>query len=340
MIDWSTLIIGGAFLFLFALFLWPEHGLYFRVTRRRRFDSREAIEDALRHVHQREVEHRPADAESLAAALGFTTKATLWLVEKMGAQGLLRAGGGGFTLTAKGQLLALQVVRAHRLFERFLADETAVTLKELHERAGRVDHTLTLEQVDKLDADLGHPRFDPHGDPIPTASGELPAVEGRSLVEWPPDRPAEIVHIEDEPPEVFAQVVAEGLQPGMVITVVESAPERIVLVSEENEHVLAPVVASNITVRDARRRPAVPPSRRLTSLKAGEGVRVLGIDEACRGLTRRRFLDMGITSGAHIEPVMENPFGEPTAYRVRGTLIALRREQSDMILVEAKGGSR
>lgn len=334
MIDWTALGAGIALLLLFALFLWPEQGLYFRWKRRRKFGSRETLEDALMHVHQREGEDRLAGIDSLSSVLGFSTTKTLQLVNKLETQGLFTARGAGLALTAKGRLLALQVIRAHRLFERFLADETAVALVEVHERAGRLDHTLTPEQVDKLDADLGHPQFDPHGDPIPSAAGELPAVEGRSLVEWPPDEPARIIHIEDEPPEVFAQVVAEGLRPGMIVSVLESTPQRIVLLSDTDEHVLAPVVASSISVTDAPEPMAVPPSRRLTALRIGERARVLRIDDACRGLTRRRFLDMGMTSGTYVEPVMRNPFGEPVAYRVRGTLIALRREQSDMIHVE------
>jgi DtxR family Mn-dependent transcriptional regulator len=64
---------------------------------------------------------------------------------------------------------------------------------------------------------------------------------------------------------------------------------------------------------------------------------VLALDNTCQGLTRRRFLDLGITPGVLIEPVMQSAFGEPTAYRVRDTLIALRREQSDLILIERNG---
>jgi DtxR family Mn-dependent transcriptional regulator len=194
--------------------------------------------------------------------------------------------------------------------------------------------------LDKLEADLGYPAFDPHGDPIPTADGVLEEVESRLLTDWPPGRPAQIVHIEDEPPEVFAQILAQGLAPGMTVVVVDSAPTRLVLEAEEAEHVLAPVVAANISVRDAPVGKPAPAFERLTQLKVGQQARVLRLDDACQGLTRRRFLDLGITPGVRIEPVLQSAFGEPTAYRVRDTLIALRYEQSDLILIETNGGER
>jgi DtxR family Mn-dependent transcriptional regulator len=289
------------------------------------------------HVHQHQHEHQPATLESLAGALGISLHKAVRLVQRLEAKGLLTAGSDGLRLTREGRRWGLQVVRAHRLFERYLADETSVPLEEIHQRAHRLEHTLTAEDLDKLAADLGYPAFDPHGDPIPTADGVLEVVESRPLVGWPPDKPAQITHIEDEPPEVFAQILAEGLTPGTVLTVVDSTPARLVLEADETEHVLAPVVAANISVRKAPSAAPAPSFEKLTVLKVGQKGRVLALDNTCQGLTRRRFLDLGITPGVLIEPVMQSAFGEPTAYRVRDTLIALRREQSDLILIERNG---
>jgi Fe2+ transport system protein FeoA len=72
---------------------------------------------------------------------------------------------------------------------------------------------------------------------------------------------------------------------------------------------------------------------------------VLDIDESCQGFTRRRFMDLGLTPGALVRPELSNAFGDPRAYRIRGTLIALRKDQAAMVLVRpaaaadaAKGG--
>ncbi|GIV18987.1 MAG: hypothetical protein KatS3mg023_0738 [Armatimonadota bacterium] len=326
------------FVLLLVLFA-PQWGVVTRWRQRRWLRSREAIEDALLHLHQREHEGRPASIESLAGSLGVSTRLALMLVQRMEEQGLLQAGAGGLNLTPDGHRLAIQVVRAHRLFERYLADETSVPPHEVHDLAHRLEHTLTPQQLEQLDAYMGHPVVDPHGDPIPSPSGEMPEIEGQSLVEFPLGKPAQIVHVEDEPPYVYAQIVAEGLCPGMMVTVIERSATRIVLESDSDEHVLAPVVAANITVREAAPEIRAPQGERLGSLEPGEQATVLRIDDACQGLTRRRFLDMGITPGTQIEVVMRSAFGDPVAYRVRDSLIALRREQADWIWVQRNGGA-
>jgi DtxR family Mn-dependent transcriptional regulator len=337
MVDWTTLLIGSVLLLFFALLLWPERGLYSRWRGRRRLDSRETIEDALMHVHQRQRERRPASTQSLADTLDISARKALALAQDMEAKGLVTVTGDDIRLSNEGHRWALQVVRAHRLFERYLADETSLPLQEVHQHAHRLEHKLSPQELDKLEADLGYPSFDPHGDPIPTADGVLPPVDSQSLLEWPPGTPAQIVHIEDEPPEVFAQILAEGLALGTLVTVIESTPARIVFEANDGEHVLAPVVADNISVREMPETAPAPSFERLTTLKVGQKARVKALDDTCQGLTRRRFLDLGVTPGVLIEPVMQSAFGEPTAYRVRDTLIALRHEQSDMILIEKNG---
>ncbi|MBI4553177.1 MAG: FeoA domain-containing protein [Candidatus Latescibacteria bacterium] len=331
------MVIWIVILVLVLVLLWPDRGLYVRWQRRRRLLSRQAIEDALMHLHQRQHERRLASVESVASMLRIGTNDALGLVQRMEAQGLLTATGDGLRLSPDGYHWALQVVRAHRLFERYLADETEVPMEEIHARAHRLEHTLSVADLDRMDAALGHPAFDPQGDPIPTSTGEIPAMTGCSLVDWETARPAQIVHIEDEPPEVYAQIVAAGLGLGMVVTVVEATSTRLVVEADAVEHVLAPVVAANIWVHEAPQAAPGRPVERLTTLTVGEQGRVTALDPMCQGLTRRRFLDLGITPGVLIEPVMQSAFGEPTAYRVRGALIALRREQSDWIWIEAKG---
>ncbi len=322
------LLIAAGVLFL------PPYGLYWRFRRRRWLHSRQAIEDALAHLHQFQHDGRQASLESLSSTLGTSTKHTLVLLNRMAQLDLVIMTGQGLRLAAEGHRWALQIIRAHRLFERYLADETAVPRDKIHARAHQLEHTLTEAQVDKMDADMGHPVFDPQGDPIPNADGDMKEIESRKLVDWPAGEPAEIVHIEDEPPEVYAQITAEELHPGMVVTIVDRSPVRVVIGTPDAEHVLAPVVAANISVREAPTERTEPAGVPLTTLKHGEQGRIVGLAPACQGLTRRRFLDLGLTPGARIERVMQSAFSDPTAYRIRNTLIALRREQSDLIRIE------
>ena len=146
---------------------------------------------------------------------------------------------------------------------------------------------------------------------------------------------ATIVHIEDEPETIYAQLVADGIHLGIRVEVSEISPERIRLWADGEECVLAPVVAANVFVDPLPRDQEMEgPFETLTSLSAGERGKVLLISRACRGLERRRLMDLGILPGTVIESEMMSPSGDPTAYRVRGALIALRKEQASQIRIE------
>ena len=118
----------------------------------------------------------------------ISSSAAVPLVGRMQELGLARVADGRVLLTEEGRRYALEVIRAHRLWERYLADETGVDPLEWHERAERKEHKLTREDADALARRLGNPRFDPHGDPIPTADGSvlplsaIPGYEARHRI--------------------------------------------------------------------------------------------------------------------------------------------------------------
>ena len=168
------------------------------------------------------------------------------LVGRMQRQGLVSARGQEFSLTPEGERLALQVVRAHRLLERYFADEARLPLATVHAAAERREHSLSTADVERLSASLGHPTLDPHGDPIPDARRPVAPAAGTPATSWPTDTIGRIVHLEDEPQIAFAQIVAAGLRVGQIVRIIESTPERLVLTDGENEFRLAPAVAANV----------------------------------------------------------------------------------------------
>jgi hypothetical protein len=161
-------------------------------------------------------------------------------------------------LTTEGERVALHVLRAHRLWEVYLAEELGMPLDRVHAEAERHEHRLSPQQVDRLSAAMGHPDVDPHGDPIPGADGVAPQAPGTALSAWPLSTPARIVHLEDEPPLAYAQLTAEGLKLGQVVRVIERTPSRIVLSDGENEHRLAPMLAANVHVAAVSKEAEVP----------------------------------------------------------------------------------
>lgn len=325
--NWVLLLVVA------AVVLFPKVGLVALWRRRMAASARAAVEDALKHLLEREYRSQRGSFTSLVGALRLSDAAVMALVERMEAQGLLRTRGQSFQLTPEGQRMAMQVVRAHRLWERYLADEARWPLERLHDEAERQEHVLTPEEVDRLDASLGYPTHDPHGDPIPTRNGSLTPAKGIPATSWAPDTPGRIVHLEDEPPLAYAQIVAAGLRVGQVVRVIEASPERVLLGDGVNEYPLAPAVAANVflTIADAvaAARDVIP----LCDLEPGVNAEVVALDAACQGFSRRRLMDLGFTPGAHLAVALRTFSDDPRAYRVRGTTIALRRTQAEQVLV-------
>jgi DtxR family Mn-dependent transcriptional regulator len=310
---------------LFAAVLW---------WRRRHGDerARQRLEDALKHMSEQEYRGRHATLSSLAGALGLPASAVVGLVARMQARQLVVADGQEFDLTPEGQRVALQVVRAHRLLERYFADEARLPLRQVHAAAERREHSLSADEVERLSASLGHPTVDPHGDPIPTRDGALPPAAGKPVTSWPAGVLGRIVHLEDEPEISFAQILAEGLRVGQDVRVIEATPERIVMTDGENEFRLAPAVAANIFLQPTAARSADDVVR-LADLEQGVQAHVVRLDDVCQGFSRRRLMDLGFTDGADVRPVLRTFAGDPRAYEIRGTVVALRRDQASFVLV-------
>ncbi|HNN13961.1 MAG TPA: iron dependent repressor, metal binding and dimerization domain protein [Anaerolineales bacterium] len=313
----------------------PKVGLFALYKTYRATQEREQVEDALKHLLDREQQGRHASPESLGGALDLPRTRVTQLIEGMEVQGLLESRGTDLHLTAEGERWALHIVRAHRLWERYLADEARMPLNQIHGEAQKREHSLTEAQLNELDAALGHPTHDPHGDPIPSREGKMNRAEGMPITAWQADRPARIVHLEDEPALAYQQILAAGLRLGQDIRIIEKNSNRYILSDGESEYKLAPAVASNIHVAalpesERLKREAIP----LAELIQDQRAQIVALDDSVQGFTRRRFLDLGLTPGTTIYPELTNFFGEPRAYRVRGTSIALRNDQASQIWVQ------
>ncbi|MBM4460215.1 MAG: hypothetical protein FJ011_21030 [Chloroflexi bacterium] len=331
----SSLAIAGLIAGVLALLFWPEGGLFWRGRRTRQMTERVLVEDALKHLYESQMEGQCPTRSRLAAALQIAEGQASELLAAMAARELVETADDQICLTAAGTDHALHILRAHRLWERYLAEETGFHEREWHERAHRQEHLLSQADLEKLAALLNNPTHDPHGDPIPTANGQMAAQERRSLTDVKVGAAARIVHLEDEPAAVYAQLAAEGIAPGMTVRVLERTAQRIRFWAEGEEHVLAPVIADNVSVAPELpdHEPAAGPTARLTALQMGERAIVAGLTPTCRGAERRRFLDLGILPGTEIEAALFSPSGNPVAYRVRGSLIALRRDQAEQIQI-------
>lgn len=228
---------------------------------------REQLENALKHLLAAAADREAVPVAHLAEALQQSAATTRETADQLCRERLATADADGLRLTDAGVRLALQVVRAHRLWERYFADEADMPLSKIHEAAERAEHRLTPEALEQLSAALGHPEVDPHGSPIPSSTGAM-ARRGNA--------------------EVGDSSGAQAWPTG-----------------------------------------TVP----LSDWPAGQPASVVALDTACRGFLRRRLLDLGFTPGTTIAPDLTPFAGDPRAYRLRGTTIALRRDQARRILV-------
>ena len=125
----------------------------------------------------------------------------------------------GVRLTAAGKMRALEVLRHHRLLERFLHDFLDYSWDEVHEEAERLEHFISERLEDRIAAKLGDPETDPHGHLIPERSGALPAREEVPLSKWACGVPAVISSVSDRDPAALREMTRLGLKPGVAITV-------------------------------------------------------------------------------------------------------------------------
>ncbi|MGB5287485.1 MAG: metal-dependent transcriptional regulator [Ignavibacteriaceae bacterium] len=327
-----TLLIGSGIILLGVVSFFPQKGLVARMKRSKTISKRVLIEDALKHLYNCEYNGIGCTLNSVAGKLAISEDEAAELIAKLENMGMLSTHLETLQLSSEGRSYALRIIRVHRLWEKYLADETGLDELEWHHSAEEIEHKLTPSDADALAAQIGNPVFDPHGDPIPSTEGFLPDKKGKPLTDLQFGEFASIIHIEDEPDAIYQQLVAEGLYPGMQVRMMESTKERVRFTANGEESVLAPLFAKNITVAPIKFEKTVEGKfKNLSSLKIGEKGIVLGISKALRGQQRRRLMDLGIVPGTEIVAELKSASGDPTAYRIKGASIALRKVLSNRI---------
>lgn len=332
----TALLVAFAITLVSVILFAPQRGYYWRIQRVRRQGGRVQLEDALKHLYNFEYRSQPASVESIGGALEVSQNEAAELLVRAETHGLVKSEGGVIHLTPIGRSYALRIIRVHRLWEHYLSEETGVTEEDWHRQAEEREHDLADDDVDQLAFALGNPAYDPHGDPIPTAEGEIAPHRGQPLSEAVVGVPLTVVHIEDEPEAIYAQLIAEGLQPGVRLDLIEVTPERVRFWANGAECTLAPIIAANVAVVAVQGPAEVEEEEfedTLSALRPGEEGEVIRISRRCRGLARRRLMDLGILPGTSILAEMKSPGGDPTAYRIRGAMIAIRKEQADQIQI-------
>lgn len=172
-----------------------------------------------------EWSNTPVTAKLIADHLGLKISSVSDAVRRLTAQGLLdHAPYGAVELTETGRRFAVAMVRRHRLLETFLVQVLGYTWDEVHDEAENLEHAVSDSMIERIDAFLGHPSRDPHGDPIPNADGTVPVFDAISLTEVDTNATVAVERISDNDPELLQYLGDRGIDRGTKLHISQGDP--------------------------------------------------------------------------------------------------------------------
>jgi DtxR family Mn-dependent transcriptional regulator len=208
-----------------------------------------AVQDYLKAIYALEAEGKRVTTSALASRMGVSAPSTTAMTKRLSDLGLVeRAPYRGVALTDTGRAGALEVIRHHRLLERYLADRLGLAIDEVHAEAELLEHVLSDELEAKIDAELGFPTHDPHGDPIPDRELRLEPRPGRTITELEPGERVSVSRVPDGDPELLRYLTDLGLVPGSEVEVVTVAPFAgpVTVRTERGDHAISRELAGRI----------------------------------------------------------------------------------------------
>jgi DtxR family transcriptional regulator, Mn-dependent transcriptional regulator len=169
--------------------------------------------------------HEAVSTSAIAARLGVSPASASAMVKRLESLGLAsRKPYRGVALTGAGERLALEVIRHHRLLELYLAEALGMPWDRVHAEAEVLEHAISPELSERIAKALGNPSRDPHGDPIPTAEGEIEEPPTRALADLQTGESGTFVRVSDSNPEMLRYLSQRGISPGDRLEVLEKQP--------------------------------------------------------------------------------------------------------------------
>jgi DtxR family Mn-dependent transcriptional regulator len=179
------------------------------------------MEDYLKAIHRLQQGDERVTTLALAAELGLSGPSVTNMVKRLAELSLVEHNRYyGVRLTDAGARVALEVIRHHRLLELYLAEAMGYDWDKVHEEAERLEHHVSTEFEARMDELLGHPEYDPHGDPIPSVQGEMPSSEWHPLSTEPAGASVILRRVSDRDSEHLRFLAEIALVPGSPFEVV------------------------------------------------------------------------------------------------------------------------
>ena len=206
-----------------------------------------AAEDYLKTIYAHtEWQSDLITPSALAVRLGVAPSSVTEMVKKLAASGLItHVPYGPLALTDAGRLRATAVVRRHRLIESWLVGEMGYDWDQVHDEAEILEHSISDRLLEAINARLGFPAHDPHGDPIPAADGTVLRPRALLLVDATVGHRARVLRVSDRDPVVLRALAADLIGPGTAFTL--ATPLTIVL-ADGQSRLITPAAAASIWV--------------------------------------------------------------------------------------------
>jgi DtxR family Mn-dependent transcriptional regulator len=208
-----------------------------------------AVQDYLKAIYVLESAGERVTTSALATRMGVCAPSATAMTKRLDELRLVeRLPYRGVALTDEGRRGALEVVRHHRLLERYLVDRLGLALDEVHAEAELLEHALSEELEAKIDAELGFPTHDPHGDPIPDRELRLVHGESRSLLDLEPGARGSIARVPDGDSELLRYLGELGLVPDADVEMLGQAPfgGPVTVRTESGDHAISRELADRI----------------------------------------------------------------------------------------------
>ncbi len=210
----------------------------------------DAIQDYIKEIYKLSGEVDRVTTNAVARRMGVSAPSVTSMLKKLAALGLVvHEPYRGATLTPAGERIAVEVVRHHRLLELYLMQTLGMSIENVHAEADRLEHALSEELEARIDAALGYPTHDPHGDPIPDAALRIDQQALRALGDLRPGERATIRRVPDDA-EALRLLSGLDLLPGSEVELREStaADDVLTVASGGQEHAIDRELAVRIGV--------------------------------------------------------------------------------------------
>ncbi len=213
------------------------------------------ISDCLKVIYDMQERGQKVSTSAVSERLGVSDATVTLLFKDFASAGWVEhTPYRGVRLTPLGERKAMEVIRHHRLLELYLARELGYSWDKVHDEADKLEHVISEEFEDKLDALLGYPTVDPHGDPIPSKDGVMVVRKGRTLQQLQEGQTALILRVDDQDSEKLRYLGQLGMYPETQVELVGRAPFggplriRVGEKSQQVEHMVGPELAEHIIV--------------------------------------------------------------------------------------------